>query len=322
MRRIQREMSLGKLRRLSQCADDGGRFTMLAADQRGNLRRALNPDDPESTTAAELSEFKVELSRSLSSSASAILLDPEFGAAQAIAAGAVSGSTGLIVALEATGYEASPHDRSSTILPGWSAQQAAELGAAAAKLLVYFHPEAGGAAAQIELVAETANACAAVDLPLVVEPLSFSLGQSPLDGRQKRDVVVETAAILGATDGVDMLKMEFPALPDEPETWVESCADLDEKSPVPWVLLSAGVDFDTFLSQAEVACGAGASGVLAGRAVWKESVGMSLDDRRTFYATIGMDRLSDLTRVVRADAQPWRSYSDGQEIQSDWYAGG
>ncbi len=295
---------------------------MLAADQRGNLRRALHPQDPESTTAAELSEFKIELTRCLSSAASAVLLDPEFGAAQAIAAGALSGSTGLIVALEATGYEASPHDRLSTILAGWSASQAVQLGASAAKLLVYFHPKATGAPAQIELVAETAAACAAVDLPLIVEPLSFSRHKSPLDGQQKRDVVVETAAVLGAVEGVDMLKMEFPALAAEPATWAESCADLDRASPVPWVLLSAGVDFDAFVKQAEVACRSGASGVLAGRAVWKESVGMSLSDRRAFYATVGTDRLAALTSTVRATAQPWHTFSDGLEIKSDWYTRG
>lgn len=315
-------MSFGKIRRLSQCADEGGTFTMLAADQRGNLRAALHPEDPESTTAAELSEFKVELVRSLSSAATAVLLDPEFGAAPVIATDALSGSTGLIVALEATGYDASPHDRLSTILPGWSARQTAELGASAAKLLVYFHPGAAGASAQIDLVAETAEACAAVALPLIVEPLSFSLSESVLDGEQRRDVVVETAAVLGAIDGVDMLKMEFPGLPIRSDTWVESCAVLDAASPVPWVLLSAGVDFDTFVRQAEVACSAGASGVLAGRAVWKESVGMPIEDRRAFYATTGMDRLAALTKVVRANARPWRAHWTGPEIQSDWYLSG
>jgi len=294
---------------------------MLAADQRGNLRRALHPSDPESTTARELSEFKVELMRSLSGSVTAVLLDPEFGAAQAIAAGALCGSTGLIVALEATGYDASPHDRISKILPQWSPAKAAALGATAAKLLIYFHSQAAGAEAQVQLVADTADACAQHDLPLIVEPLSFSLEDAPLTGEQKHDVVVETARILGGLRGVDMLKMEFPALADEPETWESACADLDEASPVPWVILSAGVNFETFARQAEVACVSGASGVLAGRAVWKESVGMCLDERRHFYRTVGEERLSRLRGIVERTAKPWRTPDDrASRIQPDWFS--
>lgn len=316
-------MSYGKVRRLQRCADDGGRFTMLAADQRDNLRRALHPDDPESTTAAELTEFKVELMRSLSGVASAVLLDPEYGAAQSVAAGALSGSTGLIVALEATGYAESAFDRKSEILRGWSPEKAEALGADAAKLLVYFHQDAPGARAQVELVTDTAVACADVDLPFIVEPLSFSLTSEPLTSNEKRSVVVETAHMLGGIDGVDMLKMEFPSTPEDEESWEAACAELDDASSVPWVLLSAGVEFDTFVRQAGVACAAGASGVLAGRAVWKESVGMALDQRRAFYADTGAERLARLTQVVETYAKPWRNLStDTADIPPDWFSGG
>lgn len=318
----QDEMSYGKLRRLQECADDGGRFTMLAADQRGNLKRALHPDDPDSTTAAELTEFKVELMRSLSSEASAVLLDPEFGAAQAIAAGAVNGSTGLIVALEATGYAASPHDRSTEILDGWSPAKALALGASAGKLLVYFHPYAPGAQAQIELIAATSQDCADVDLPLIVEPLSFSLSDEPLSSGDRRRAIVETARILGSIDGVDMLKMEFPAHPDDEVDWADACAELNSVCPVPWVLLSAGVDFDTFVHQSKAACEAGASGVLAGRAVWKESVGMTVRERRAFYASTGAQRMAELASIVHAFAQPWFDPpSSPISIPSDWFVG-
>jgi tagatose 1,6-diphosphate aldolase len=292
---------------------------MLAADQRGNLRRALHPNDPDSTTAHEMSEFKVELMRSLSGDASAVLLDPEYGAAQAISAGALSSSAGLIVALEATGYAESPHDRRSEILPGWSPAKAEALGASAAKLLVYFHPDAPGAQGQIDLITDTATRCAEVDLPLIVEPLSFSLTDESLSSEEKRRVVVETARILGSIEGVDLLKMEFPATPDDEEGWEGACTELDAASPLPWVILSAGVDFDTFVQQARVACGAGASGVLAGRAVWKESVGMPIGERQGFYATTGTDRLASLTEVVESYAKPWRESSNA-DIPQDWYA--
>ncbi len=313
-------MSYGKLRRLQQCADETGRFVMLAADQRGNLRRALDPSDPDAVPAQALTGFKVDLMAALSRDVSAVLLDPEYGAVQSISAGAVSGSTGLVVALEATGYVESSHDRRSGILPGWSAAQAEQIGASAAKLLIYYHPDAPGAAEQEALIAQTAIQCALVDLPLIVEPLSFPLNADPLDGGEKRRVVAETARRLGAIDGVDLLKMEFPALPSEPDEWEAACRDLDEAAPVPWVLLSAGVEFDTFARQAEVACASGASGVLAGRAVWKEATAMNSEERLAFFSTIGRDRLAILSKIVNEHARPWvEPGSDWLKIPEGWY---
>ena len=297
-------ISIGKVRRLQQCADDEGRAVMLAADQRGNLRRSLDPVDPAGVRAEALVDFKVGLTRALGRYATAVLLDPEYGAAQAIASGALAGSTGLIVALEATGYVGSPTDRRSRILSGWSAKRAARLGASAAKLLVHYHPDAAGAAEQERLIAESAAACSAQELPLIVEPLSFSLDAAPLDAAERRRVVVETARRVTAIDGVDVLKAEFPGAEDERQAWEDACVELTEASHSPWVLLSAGVDFDTFSKRATAACSAGASGVLAGRAVWNEAVLMSGVDRIRFYETVGRQRLERLTDIVRTHARP------------------
>ena len=58
------------------------------------------------------------------------------------------------------------------------------MGASAAKLLVYYHPDAPNAADQERLVADVAADCRAADLALFVEPLSFSIVEGePLDRR-------------------------------------------------------------------------------------------------------------------------------------------
>ncbi len=84
-----------------------------------------------------------------------------------------------------------------------------------------------------------------------------------LSGDERRWVVVETARRL-VIPGVDALKAEFPldfkANPDE-TVWAEACAELSAASAAPWVLLSASVDYDTYLRQVTIACNAGASGV-------------------------------------------------------------
>jgi tagatose-1,6-bisphosphate aldolase len=294
--------SVDKARRLRRCTDEAGRAVMLAADQRASLRRLLDPAHPARVAASVLVEFKVELTRVLGSSATAVLLDPEFGAPQVIDAGALPGATGLVLALEATGYEGSPRDRRSRMLPGWSPRRAAELGASAAKVLVHYHPEAPGAHEQERLIATVAEACAAVELPLIVEPLSFPLDGRPVDAGERRRVVVETARRLTALDGVDVLKAEFPT-GDDAADWADACEELSGASRVPWVLLSAGVDFERFALRARVACAAGASGVLVGRAVWNEAVPLRASDRRRFLETVGVERLERLTEIVRTNAR-------------------
>ena len=298
---------LGVRRGLAACASPRGTFAVLALDHRQNLRKELRPDDPESVTYDEMVDFKRAVVRALAPSATGTLLDPEIGAAQCIADGSLPASTGLLVAIEATGYEGSATARISRVLEDWSVDKAKRMGASAAKLLVYYHPDAANAADQEQLIADVAADCRRVDLALFVEPLSFSLvAGEKLTGEERRRVIVETARRLTAVGG-DILKAEFPydASVTDRVRWRSACAELDEATAVPWVLLSGGVDEATFAAQVETACEAGASGVLAGRSVWAEAATMSAATRDVFLATIGRDRLRRLADLVDAAGRPW-----------------
>ena len=102
----------------------------------------------------------------------------------------------------------------------------------------------------------------------MLEPLSYSLDeQKSLPSAEKRFVVVETAKRLTPL-GVDLLKAEFPAGREESsrEVWQEACEELDAASRVPWIILSAAVDYELYLAQVMTACSVGASGVAVGRA--------------------------------------------------------
>ena len=191
---------LGRLRGIRACASERGTFAVLALDHRQNLRHELRPTDPTAVTYDEMVAFKQAVVRRLAPGATGVLLDPEIGAAQCLADGSLPTSTGLLVAIEATGYEGPSTDRVSRVLDGWSVGQAKRMGADAAKLLIYYHPDAPGAAHQERLVAEVAAACVAADLALFVEPLGFSLDPATpkLLGEERRRVVVETARRLRA----------------------------------------------------------------------------------------------------------------------------
>ncbi len=320
-----RPYALGTRRGIAACASARGTFAVLALDHRQNLRKELRPADPASVTYDEMVEFKRAVVRALAPVATGTLLDPEIGAAQCIADGSLPASAGLLVAIEATGYEGPPTARVSRVLDGWSVDKAKRIGASAAKLLVYYHPDAANAADQERFVADVAADCRAADLALFVEPLSFSLVEgAKLTGEARRRVVVETARRLTAIGG-DVLKAEFPYDPSVTDRarWREACTELDAGSTLPWVLLSGGVDDATFEAQVATASRAGASGVLVGRSVWAEAATMTGPDRDAFLAGPGLERLARLRAIVEANGRPWHDrqsrVADAPMPGDGWY---
>ena len=303
-----RDLPIGRIRGLRACASARGTFGVLALDHRQNLRRELNPTNPDAVTYAEMVEFKRAVVRELGPAATGVLLDPEIGAAQSIVDASLPAGCGLLVAIEATGYDGPSTARVSRVLDGWSVAKAKRIGASAAKLLVYYHPDATNAQDQERLVANVVAECRAADLPLFVEPLSFSLEAAAprLEGEARRRVVVETARRLTALGG-DVLKAEFPYDPGVTDEgrWREACAELDGASRVPWVLLSGGVDDATFEAQVRVACETGASGVLVGRSVWAEAATLAPSERDGFLRTTGRTRLARLVDLVDEVGRPW-----------------
>src|SRR5256712_12930809 len=135
-------ISVGKLRGLQQISDATGRFTMIAMDQRGNLQKMLHPENPKAATYAEMEAVKLGVTEALAPHASGYLLDPEFGVAPAINRFALPGRTGLLVALEQSGYEKKGNWRLTTLLDGGSARKVKRIRARPAQLLLFFNPDA------------------------------------------------------------------------------------------------------------------------------------------------------------------------------------
>src|SRR5205823_5457967 len=138
--------SPGKLRGIQQLANAQGIITVTALDHRGSLKQSLQRAMPDRTIGyAEVVAEKLRMVRIFAPHSSAILLDPIFGAAQAVVAQTLPGSVGLIVALEESGYEGGNEARVTPITDGWSVGKIKRLGAAAVKLLLYYHPQAPSA---------------------------------------------------------------------------------------------------------------------------------------------------------------------------------
>lgn len=309
-------ISIGKLRGLQQISSQRGTFTALALDHRQNLRKA----NPAFVSDTELSRFKIDVTSILASSSTAVLLDPEVSAAQALAEHAIPNHIGLVVAVESTGYTGDATARQAQIIPGWNVEKAKRMGASAIKLLVYYHPDSPTAKEIEDFTSNIAKECNKHDLVLMLEPLSYSLDENKkLSSDEKRVVVVETARRLSPL-GADILKAEFPldVTESNQSVWKEACEEISSASSVPWILLSAAVDYEIFLQQVIVACNAGASGIAVGRAVWKEAVTMNSAERIKFLQTTAQQRISRLTSLCTALAKPYTDFYKA-DASFDWY---
>jgi tagatose 1,6-diphosphate aldolase len=308
-------ISIGKLRGLQQLADSKGMMTVCAIDHRGALKRALNGKNPAAVSYQEIVDFKLDLCQAMAPFASAILLDPEYGAAQAIAAGLLPGSKGLLVSMEKTGYAGASTARITELLPGWSVKKAKRMGASAVKLLVYFRPDLKDIASkQLDLVARLADQCIEEDIAFLVEPVSYPIEGSGTSSEKfaeiKPGVVIETARQITALP-IDVLKAEFPAdikFEQDEGMLLGLCQELNQASRLPWVLLSAGVDFESFKKQVGIACKAGASGFLAGRALWQEGAQISSrKERMSFFQNTAAPRLKNSAEIADSYGRPWYS---------------
>ncbi|MCK4402232.1 MAG: tagatose 1,6-diphosphate aldolase [Dehalococcoidia bacterium] len=321
-----KKLSIGKIRGLQQLANEKGIMAMCAFDHRGSLMRMLGERYSESIGYQTMVDFKLDLCRALAPHASAILLDPVYGAGQAIAAGILPRDTGLLVSLEETGYSGEAESRITNILPDWNVKKIKKMGATGAKLLLYYRPDIDVARRQLDTVQKLAGDCLVEDMPFVVEPVSYKVGKAEANpqnfARVKPRLVIETAKQITALP-IDVLKSEFPSdlEYEKDKGWLlDFCHQLNEASQVPWVILSAGVNFELFYQEVEIACQAGASGFLAGRALWQEATRISSRKKRmAFLENTVIGRLQSLTELANTCGTPWYTKLEASEVNENWY---
>ncbi len=270
---IQPSAGIGRHRRLARLAGPDGVIAGIAIDHRDSLRTILEERGLGSPEAAELQALKRALTLVLAPAATALMLDLELGRL-ALETGAVPDSIGLIMPLEAQGYESLGDGRSTTLLEEFGPAEALATGADACKVLLPYRVDDGQSAArQDALVGSTAAACHALGLPLVVEPVAYRWSTESSDDY----AAAYAGLVLGAVRrlqplGADLLKLPFP-VPDLAAAGeaaaLAACQALTEAcAGTPWVLLGAGAPDDVFLEQVRLAGTAGAAGFLAGRGIW------------------------------------------------------
>lgn len=273
-----------------------GRMLIVAADQRNGMKAVMNdaPTGPESVSAGQLAEAKADLVRYLANHAPAILLDPEVALPSIVDDGVLSRNTSLVVGLDASGFELVDGLRYTRMVSGMTPRRARDLGGNVAKMLYYVRPDQQDAGSRVaHEIAEHVAACEQEGLLLIVELLTYQLDDETDD--QYAAVfasLVADGARLAVKQGAKVLKLQYAGS-------AEGCREVTSAADgVPWAVLSAGVDHETFVQQVATAMANGASGAMAGRSLWKDSLSVSHNIRVERLTNRALPRLRELAGVV------------------------
>lgn len=271
-------------------------FAMVAMDQRESLRHMFDvagfgrPDDE------ALIDFKVAVAEELGPHASGFLADRQFGFDRVRAA--VPSSTGLILAVDALEQEdGGPVEDTSLdrdALSGIPDQ------VVALKLLLIWRRD-DRREDRVRLADEFVRTARERGLLSVLEPV---VRAAPGETGFEPDAAIREAARELSALRPDLYKSQVPlaGTGDERAQRVASAA-LNAEMTGPWVVLSQGVERERFAAAVRAACLEGASGFLAGRALWSDLVGSPA--LRDGLRTRAADRLKALGDIVDASARPW-----------------
>ncbi len=326
-------LSEGKIKHLKALANSAGIIAAAAMDQRGSLQKSLavaRGVDKKAITFDMMSEFKTAVTKVLTPHASAILLDPEFGLD---AAKARSSNAGLLLAYELSGYDNTQPGRLPDLLPHVSVKRIADWGADAVKILIYYTPFEDPKINDIKhaFIERIGAECLSYQIPFFLEFVGYDPNGGDEKGFEfakiKPEVVKASMAEFTKPQYyVDVLKVEVPVNAEfvegssvfkgqkaysykEAQEHFKAAAAVATK---PFIYLSAGVSNAQFTESLRMAAEAGTdfSGVLCGRATWKEGIPV--------YAKHGVQALEDW--LSKEGVKNINAVNDAIRSATPWFA--
>jgi tagatose 1,6-diphosphate aldolase len=324
------KITSGKLAGMKNVSDARGVIAAAAMDQRGSLQKALAKEKGGEITDRDMEEFKIQVTEVLTGHASAILLDPEWGlpASRKRAKGA-----GLLLAYEKTGYDKTGPGRLPDLLDVWSVRRLKEAGADCIKILLYYTPDDAKDVndkkhAWVERIGDE---CRGNDIAFFLEFVGYEEGadEKGFDFARKKPRIVTESMREFTKDryGVDVMKVEVPinmkyvegarAFGGQKAYSKQEAMDFfrraAEVATRPFIYLSAGVSNAEFTESLELAAEAGTrfSGVLCGRATWKDGIPIYAKQGpgafRQWLENEGVKNIENVNARLKA-AHPWSEF--------------
>jgi tagatose 1,6-diphosphate aldolase len=329
--------SAGKTKHMNALSNEKGVIAAAAMDQRGSLRKSIASAKgvkPDQITNEMMEEFKVVVAKALTPHASAILLDPEFGLP---AAKARAKNSGLLLAYEESGYDNTKPGRLPDLLPHVSVKRLLDWGANATKILIYYTPFEKPEINDIKhaFIERIGAECEFNQIPFFLEFVGYDPAGGDEKGfeyaKKKPQVVIKSMEEFSKPQyHVDVLKVEVPVNAEFVEgsrvfkgqaaysrkEALEYYRQASETAKKPFIYLSAGVGNAQFVESLNMASEAGTdySGVLCGRATWKDGVPVygnkgakALED---WLGDQGVKNIEAVNQAIKS-AKPWHAKIGG-----------
>lgn len=326
-------LSQGKIKHLKALSNDKGVIAAAAMDQRGSLQKSIAAAkgvDASAVTDEMMEEFKIAVSKVLTPHASAILLDPEWGLP---AAKARAKNCGLLLAYEKTGYDATHEGRLPDLLPNVSVKRIVDWGGNAVKILLYYTPFDDAKINEVKhaFIERIGAECEHYEIPFFLEFIGYDPKGAKDHEKTLEFAKMKPKIVIGSMEEfskpqyhVDVLKVEIPinanytegssVYKGEKAYSMAEALDIYRQAAAiakkPFIYLSAGVSNDQFTESLRMAADAGTdySGVLCGRATWKEGIPVygkqgvkALED---WLSTEGVKNINAVNEAIKP-ATPW-----------------
>ncbi|WP_300000317.1 tagatose-bisphosphate aldolase [uncultured Cedecea sp.] len=290
-------MTTAERRGYQMICDATGAMMVVACDQRGGMRTLLaaTPEEQALISNETLGKTKYDITRFLASQAGCVLVDPICAVPGIIDEGVVPRNTGLLIGLDASGWDTSPEGyRISKMVEGITARKVRELGATGGKIMIYLRSDTPKANVEnLQTLRDVIADFAREDLFLVVEFLTYQLeNESKEEYQSKIPQLIQEGCQACIDCGSKVLKIPYPGTEQACAAVTDICGD------VPWAVLSAGVDHATFLTQVDISLRNGASGVIAGRSLWKDCISLDRNISKEKLSSIAVSRLRDIQDLL------------------------
>jgi sulfofructosephosphate aldolase len=288
---------------LDAIARPSGALAMVAMDQRESLRAMFDAAGAGRPEDEVLIRFKLDVAEALGPLSSGFLIDRHFGFDLVRDQGLLPGSSGLILAADAlTQDDGGPVEETdldeAVLAPDFDLG-----GVVALKLLIIWRRDARREW-RVELAQRFIEASKRLGLLSVLEPVVRATPSELDDGSWDADEAIREAARELSVLRPSLYKSQVPLSGrGTPEEQRAASEELGRSIVTPWVVLSQGVERDAFPAAVEAACRGGASGFLAGRALWSDVVGAAEVPAR--LREVSVPRLERLAEIVDREARPW-----------------
>jgi sulfofructosephosphate aldolase len=288
-------------RALTNLARPSGALAMVAVDQREALRGMFAAHQSTPVPDSQLTQFKVDVARELSPFASALLVDQEFGIDAIIDQKALAPTCGLIAAADLLVGPAGGAATDTAVDPDVDPIRMRDIGSVGLKFLVLWRNDESPES-RLKLVDEFNQLCAKSGLPSIIEVIVKPPTDTSRSFDREEELII--AAKEASNWNADLYKAEVPFHGEGDLLAItRNSQRITEAVGTPWVVLSNGVKAPFFADAVKACAQGGASGFLAGRAVWADIVGSA--DIPAALREVSIPRLEKLAEIVDQYARPW-----------------